>query len=61
MFYDDNTLFTGRGFGTFLSCAAALSDDMGILRRAVCYVILMGENMGCRAVVDMAVGVKIGK
>lgn len=32
-----------------------------ILRRAACYVILMGGNRGCRAVVDMAVGIKIGK
>lgn len=31
------------------------------LRRVVCYVILMGENRGCGAVVDIAVGIKIRK
>lgn len=32
-----------------------------ILRCKVCYVILMGRNRGCRAVVDMAVGIKVGE
>lgn len=32
-----------------------------ILRRAVYCVILIGGNRGCRAVVDMAVEIKIGK
>ena len=60
MFYDDNTLFTGRGFGTFLSHAEVLGNDLEILRRAVCCGILMGGNMGSRAVIDMGVGIKIG-
>lgn len=32
-----------------------------ILRHTVCCVILMGVNRGCRAVVDMAVEIKIGE
>lgn len=32
-----------------------------ILRRVVCYVILTDINRGCRTVVDMSVGIKIGK